>query len=1160
MGYLFRISKGASETSNTIVDWSNTSLSTYHYGFVNKIEDTTSTQNEITSIPSPFARIELVKEAFRKVVGESINNLSSEEIANRLHGTTIYHKMVSDSLDVGQIFFNYPSMKDRIEIKMWSNRDITDLIDSDNPSHSAYGRSLKMFFEQDSKGSDPYNFGKMQNIYILRYIGPGQKQMHIIGATSPATLFFSTANDESDISRYLSFGTDHAFDKAYGALDQRDPEYLKYFFTLKYSIPHFERKFPEVSSYLDAVYRIISDELKAEINNIQNEVSNQPDNAEAFISSSYDLLKFSISDAYEQEVEVIGYPIHSKIINVRGNTDFEIQTKKKQNLNVLPLVLPVNMSSTYENHVYYGCKFGREFNIPFVDEEPLESRLLPGINIRHPYLTISDFLDDKIIKLPSEINSKDFFDGKIESSRSKVGYLLPLTKTFFDCFSVEDLMGQAPSGKAFFEMKELASGVEVVLRVPISKGEIEYKRIYTLDVKADKTKNIGAIVIAPEDFAIGVFPPIAFENEKDAHYRIAILSDFGLNVNSSCMCYSENESFFEPEYVVRNVGVEDDIRSKVYLLEGKSFESAFISITTDQPGRESQATGVLVPKFRRGLGNTRFMFAVDFGTSNTHIEYTSDINTMPVPFEFDQESPQFSLVCKPSDLIRMHISGEFIPEKIGLNSQCHFPMRTVLCIDKVNAGINENGVGPYIPLGNASPAFMYNKADVGTKYNDFVTNLKWSQINKEEDHISHYLESLFLMIRTKVIQEGGSISQTQIKWFYPISMSNNKLSLFRRKWNDLYHRYFNPESQPIAITESIAPYSFFQQTRADVTDIVTIDIGGGTTDIVVADNQGVKLVTSVRFAADAIFGNGLVPVQNGSLNGIIKQFKDEFIEKLEGFSDLRKMLIDKTQNNLGNSTEVASFLFSLEENMHVRDKRLQDTLSFNKALMSDNSQKIVFYIFFCSIIYHIAHLMKAKNLTAPANIAFSGNGSKVLSVLDPEIESNILGTLTTRVFSLVYESDVKTINVITNPQNPKEATCKGGLFLTDVPNDISAMKEVLLGTNKTELVDSQVYQDVEKYYDDVVKEVKSFVDLILLRIPRSFSLKDMFGIDQDSLKLAGECFNKDLKTYIDKGVNMKIKSGDVDKNDVVEESLFFYPIIGVINDLSESIFKKNLKK
>ena len=388
-----------------------------------------------------------------------------------------------------------------------------------------------------------------------------------------------------------------------------------------------------------------------------------------------------------------------------------------------------------------------------------------------------------------------------------------------------------------------------------------------------------------------------------------------------------------------------------------------------------------------------------------------------------------------------------------------------------------------------------------------------------------------------------------------ISMSNNKRGLFERVWTAAYQKYFNPTGRPVAITESIAPYSFFQKTRADVTNIVTIDIGGGTTDIVVADTNEVKLVTSMRFAADAIFGNSLVAVQNGPLNGIIKQFKDEFISNLDGLGDLQKMLREKTVNNLGNSSEVASFLFSLEENEHVKQIHFQEKLSFNEVLMKDNSQKIVFYIFFSAIMYHIAHLMKAKGLTVPTNIAFSGNGSKVISELSTI--TDYLETLTNKIFSLVYDSDIKNINLIINSKNPKEATCKGGLFLTQTPRDVNNVKSVLLGTNKTDLVDSQKYGDVATLYDDIVKEVKSFMDFIALRIPISISLSGEFGIDQRSIQLAVNSFNKDLRTYIEKGVNLKLDSKDVSKDDIIEESLFFYPIVGVLNDLSEQIYKLN---
>ena len=471
MGYLFRINKGATGTNSTIVDWSNTPRSTYDHGFVNKIEDSTTTQNEITSIPSPFARIELVKEAFRKVVGESLSNLTVQQVEGRLHGDTIYHKMVSDSLDVGQIFFNYPSMKDRVEIKVWNKDHIDELLKSPNPSHQTYGKSLKMFFDQDAKGTDPYNFGKMKNIYILKYKGPNHKPMHIIGATSPATLFFSTANDEKGISRYLCFGEDYAFDKKYASLDQRDPEYLKYLFTLRYSIPNFSIDFPEVDSYLDAVYYVLDDNLKAEIDDIQTSCANKVNGVKSFIDSTYEPLNVAITTSVEQQVEVNGFPIHYKIVNVNGNTDFAIQPTKNIISGEPPLVLPVNTNSVYDNLEYYGCKFGRSFSIPFYDKKPLSSRMLPGINIQHPYLTISDFLDDKIVKLPSDINGDDYFNGNFKSNNnSKDGYLLPLSKTFFEYFTAEDLMGRTPSGKNFIEIKQLASGIEVVLRIPISNN------------------------------------------------------------------------------------------------------------------------------------------------------------------------------------------------------------------------------------------------------------------------------------------------------------------------------------------------------------------------------------------------------------------------------------------------------------------------------------------------------------------------------------------------------------------------------------------------------------------------------------------------------------------------------------------------------------------
>ena len=104
---------------------------------------------------------------------------------------------------------------------------------------------------------------------------------------------------------------------------------------------------------------------------------------------------------------------------------------------------------------YYGSKFGRSFDVPYYDALPLAQRRLPGINIQHPYLTISDFFEDKIVKLPSAINKADYFDGNYQSSNGNVeGYLLPIKDTFFDYFTSDYLIGLAPSGKRLLKLSK----------------------------------------------------------------------------------------------------------------------------------------------------------------------------------------------------------------------------------------------------------------------------------------------------------------------------------------------------------------------------------------------------------------------------------------------------------------------------------------------------------------------------------------------------------------------------------------------------------------------------------------------------------------------------------------------------------------------------------
>ena len=98
MAKVFRFHDG----SNNIEDWQTSTA--YGKNAIEAIQDPSgsSANKEITSIPSPFARIDLVKTAFESLVN-----------SNQVDGKTIFHKMVSDCFDVGEIFFNSDKLKEK---------------------------------------------------------------------------------------------------------------------------------------------------------------------------------------------------------------------------------------------------------------------------------------------------------------------------------------------------------------------------------------------------------------------------------------------------------------------------------------------------------------------------------------------------------------------------------------------------------------------------------------------------------------------------------------------------------------------------------------------------------------------------------------------------------------------------------------------------------------------------------------------------------------------------------------------------------------------------------------------------------------------------------------------------------------------------------------
>lgn len=114
MSKVFRLYKGG---SNTYTDWDSNGNFPYDSSNREKITDPNgaTARKQITSIPSPFAQIALVKTAFGEVC-----KMTKSNDGGGLDGNTIFHKMVSDALDIGEIFFNIDRFSEQVDIITWN--------------------------------------------------------------------------------------------------------------------------------------------------------------------------------------------------------------------------------------------------------------------------------------------------------------------------------------------------------------------------------------------------------------------------------------------------------------------------------------------------------------------------------------------------------------------------------------------------------------------------------------------------------------------------------------------------------------------------------------------------------------------------------------------------------------------------------------------------------------------------------------------------------------------------------------------------------------------------------------------------------------------------------------------------------------------------------
>jgi len=1166
MSKIFRLHKGASEN---IEGWQETG-GHLHDTFINSISDPAgaNADTQITSIPTPFARMDLVRTAFRNV------NLSGN-----LDGNTIYHKIVSDCLDIANIFFNIEAFTDQIEIIEWNagisavgndidineDSDLGKLLKSKDPRHRLLGETLKTFISQDRVA---FNFAHVRQFYLLNYKN-GPEMINIIGGTSPSTLFFSSANDLSFVD--IMFANDRVFDNQYCPLHKRDRDFIKYLYSFKAGFPQFSRLFQDVDAYMASCFSLLSDDLRDMIRDLDGG------------SYEKEYQKISVKAA-GNNAEILGHYLRAKkygVVNTSDENDFVMDASRLIE-GPMPCVFP--MESFNEPLRFAGGIWQKDYHrkVPAYDPNPLSERMLPNQgHVKYPYLTVSDFLEPYLVRLPYPLDTDKFFGGNytIRSGESDHGYALPVKKEFFRYFKVEDLKGNVSDGKNRFEMMQMPGGVKVILRIPIRNNRyIEMSRIYVVNQFSDKIQqpdeanNQGIIV--EHQFTIAVYPFLKISDPRvNPHYRV-MLVDRDLQVLTKHNNYTLN--FYnadQPSEAINKLAPRQ--RSHKHKKEGvttlynileQNFDYIEVVNTT--------ARALLIPLFvpQQAAGKV-FKFAIDFGTTNTHIEYKIG-NESPRPFDITEKDIQIGTLYAPDDrtlaalkVARLGLGAialtdivreEFLPFTIGPGKQYRFPQRTVIYDngsfnpDEANFALADLN----IPFGYLKESIVYG--------GEITSNLKWGVFNNQkrfERRTRAFMKQLLLMIRNKVLLNGGDLAATEIVWFYPTSMTVNRRMLLDTSWKDYYKRYFGEANKLHSMSESFAPFYYYyhkENVRAHDRSAVNIDIGGGTTDIVAYKGENPILLTSFKFAANAIFGDGYG--SNANSNGFVQRFEASISDSLKNITaNNLSTVLETLKNQNSNSIELIEFFFSLEDNKTLKDKGI--TLSFSKMLAAESELKLVLVFFYGAIIYHIAQLMKAKGMEVPEYITFSGNGARLVKLTDGgNLET--LNEYTRIIFSDVFETNAPVIEFRFNEKS-KEITCKGGLECTDFTLFHKLEKQigtVLVGGAQQSLIPgtSLRYSQLndEQLIQDVCSAVSQFVDKFF-EWDRQFNYYQHFGVNPSRFEQYKKLLKDKVRNDLQSGITEKLKELAGNVNIDLEETLFFYPLIGAMNRLAYKIYHLN---
>ncbi len=1089
--------------------------------------DIDKAKNFPTSIPSPFARLDLFRAAFA----------SFENPEMELDGDSNNHRIIGECLDLLELLYNYDNVKDHLKIVVWDkSEDLPKLENSNSLGHQLLAKTLRLFLNQDNAA---FHFDQFSRFYIFYWDG------FVLGGTSPKSLVFTSANSREFSA--ISVEEDVLFSGTSKPLYKRNKDFIKYLVSLFFSNEILKRNMNEFYAYIEKNLE--------QIQRTDHSFFNELDSLD--LNSINDFAEISHESIY---LEVFNIPFRKikkadLVEKISNESEFLIHSSKSIQ-GAIPMVLVEN---GHLGHLkYLNNKTNWDVNQKVQPTKlPLENRELPGKAIKYPYYTVDDFLASEIYELPYKINSNQFFDGNFvnETAKESVGYLLPLTQTFFDLFYEEDLWTKRYSGLPMIEIVKRNSFVQVVLRIPINRGRnhLELIKRYVTD-----DANLTQGIIKTCQKYVSIYPFVKSieypnyyvqiidedRNDSSDYLQLQLRYDSNLPMYSSLKSkYGKNGSFYNTVFqqVTHNF-------NKVLLKQVDSIEGNY-----------------LIPRWQDAPQSSDvFTFAIDFGTSNTHVEYSKNQES-PKSLHFNSDKNGYGYSFPIQTILGKEqgelLDFEFFPREINKNFAINFPIRTVLF------KYGDFKATDYKPILDYNIGFYYEKTPLmKSNKSSAETNLKWinDKVSNHEQKawVYSFLEQLVVQCKAKILLEGGNISGSKFVWTYPLSYSSKQVTDISNQLDEIIGKHFGDNIVVQEVCESIAPFYYISnegKLLGSSSNILALDVGGGTIDSVVYQNNEVKSISSMLFGANYLYGNGY---EKSIHSNVFFRLGEEFINAIPEIKEKTKLIREEIVLK-ENMEDIISFYYSLENRQDFKDKK---NISFSNFLKESNEIRTVFLFYYSSILHYNLRAMKANGQESPSKLIFSGNGSKFIEFLDGSKGKLSLADYTEYLIKCVFKKPTGQnvqLTIFTNP-HPKELTSKGAISLLKEDDSLVDSLRVrridhyfktYIGDKNNTVVSFENLIPYEKLdqtlIDSVIEEYIDFSKMFMDQ--SSINLRNLFNIETNlSGAYTSILTNRERALeFIETGI--KLRKKQVTDNERISDPLFFYIIRGMLGDILQKI-------